>query len=550
MEFAWIVFAFVCGFFVKLAGLPPLIGFLAAGFALNVVGVQPNDTLEALANLGITLMLFTIGLKLDARDLLKREVWAGTLMHMVLWTAVVTGILVVLSVVALPLFAGVDLRTAALLAFALSFSSTVCIIKILEENGEIRSRHGRLAVGILVMQDIVAVLFLVAATGKLPSPWAVGLLGLVFARPLLSKLLHQSGHGELLPLTGFLFALGGYELFSALGVKGDLGALVLGMLLSGDRKASELAKSLMSFKDLFLVGFFLSIGLSALPDWEMVFAAVALCAVLAVKIALFFVISIKLRLRARTSFLSSLVLSNYSEFGLIVVFVCVKAGWLTQDWLVVLALAVSLSFAITALVYRFAHRVYTRYKLPLRGWEHATPLPGDQVYRPSSAEILVIGTGRVGLGAFRALHDSVGDRVWGMDADRERIAAQVAQGMHVFAADAESADVWDSIDVSAMSLVLLAVASIEDCRNIAEQLKAAGYAGPIAAIARYEDEREALLNYGIDEVFNFFTEAGAAFAEDSLRLIDAAKVVRSAPVAGTSLERHDPHPLSETACRA
>lgn len=526
MEFAWIAFAFVCGLGVKLLGLPPLIGFLAAGFALNVVGVEHDDTLEALANLGITLMLFTIGLKLNARDLLKREVWAGTLSHMALWTAGVSGALMLLAGLALPLFAGVDLKTAALLAFALSFSSTVCIIKILEESGETRSRHGKLAIGVLVMQDIVAVLFLVAATGKLPTPWAIGLLALVFAPPLLGRLLARAGHGELLPLTGFLFALGGYELFQLVGVKGDLGALVVGMLLSGHVKATELAKSLMSFKDLFLVGFFLSIGLTALPNWEMFMAALVLCLLLPLKAVMFFALNTRLRLRARTSFLSSGVLGNYSEFGLIVVFLCVQQGLLSNEWLVVLALAVSISFVITGFGYRYAHRLYARYKVPLRRWEHRERLPADEVYRPSSAEILVVGTGRVGLGAFRALHELVGDRVWGMDADRDRIASLREGGLHVFAADAENADVWDAIDVRAISLVLLAVPSVEDCRNIVEQLESAGYKGAIAAIARYEDEREALLEFGIDEVFDFFTEAGTAFAEDSLRLIEPEAVSR------------------------
>ena len=76
MDVLWIVFAFACGLAVKLLGLPPLIGFLVAGFALNYAGVESNETLDALANLGITLMLFTIGLKLQVKDLLKREVWA------------------------------------------------------------------------------------------------------------------------------------------------------------------------------------------------------------------------------------------------------------------------------------------------------------------------------------------------------------------------------------------------------------------------------------------------------------------------------------------
>ena len=115
MDVLWILFAFTCGLGVKLLGLPPLIGFLAAGFLLNYAGVQGNVTLDALANLGITLMLFTIGLKLNVRDLLKREVWAGTLVHMGAWCIAASALLLVLLTVGLSYFAALDARAAALL---------------------------------------------------------------------------------------------------------------------------------------------------------------------------------------------------------------------------------------------------------------------------------------------------------------------------------------------------------------------------------------------------------------------------------------------------
>ena len=537
MNFLWVLFAFVCGLGVRLIGLPPLIGFLIAGFALNAAGSESNDTLTALADLGITLMLFTIGLKLNFKDLLKVEVWATSLSHMALWSASITLLFVALTSMGVPFFSDLDLRAAALLAFAFSFSSTVCVIKILEDSGEINSRHGKLSVGILVMQDIVAVVFLVAATGKLPSLWALLLFALYFARPLLGAVLQRAGHGEMLALSGFLLALGGYQLFDLVGVKGDLGALVAGTLLSAHPKASELAKSLMGFKDLFLIGFFLTIGLTALPDMGMVALAVALCVLLPVKLLAFFLIKVRVRLRGRTSYLSALALGNYSEFGLIVTFLCVKEGWLSNEWLVVMAIAVSISFVATSLSYRSAHTLYARWKEKIRSFESADRLPADQVYRPSTAEILVVGTGRVGLSAFNALHKAVGDRVWGMDANRERIAKQREMGMHVFAADGENADVWDAIDTSSMKLVLLAVRSVEDCRNINQQLRLAGYRGPIAAFARYADEREMLLAAGIDKVFNFYSEAGSAFAEDSLALLDDSRTL--------DVQR-ELHPLSRT----
>ncbi len=91
MDFIWIFFAFICGLIVQTIGLPPLIGFLTAGFALHLFGVEPGEVLEQLSSLGITLMLFTIGLKLHIGDLLKREVWAGTLTHMSFWILIFIG---------------------------------------------------------------------------------------------------------------------------------------------------------------------------------------------------------------------------------------------------------------------------------------------------------------------------------------------------------------------------------------------------------------------------------------------------------------------------
>ena len=501
MDFIWILFAFVCGYTLRLIEMPPLIGYLFAGFFLHFIGVEPVDSLQTLADLGITLMLFTIGLKLNVKDLLKTEVWASTLSHMTLWTLLAGSAFLLLATLSIPYFSDLDLKSAALIGFALSFSSTVCIVKLLEESGEMKTRHGQLAIGVLVMQDIVAVLFLVAATGKIPSIWALGLFGLVFVRPLLNHLLMRAGHGELLPLAGFFLALGGYELFSLVGVKGDLGALVFGMLLSTHPKASELTKSLLSFKDLFLIGFFLSIGFTALPDWSMLGMAAILAVLIPLKYIMFFGIFTRLNLRGRTSYLCALALSNFSEFGLIVAYLCVDSGWLSKEWLVILALAVSLSFILTSVVYRSAHSFYLRHKEKIKSYESNTPLPSDIFVQPKDSEILVIGLGRVGKGAFNALHSIVGDNVWGMDADRSRIQKFQQKGLHVFYGDGEDADLWCNMDVKNIKLVLLALPSIEDSLNIAEQLHSANYPGEIAAIARFPDEHKQLVDgwhsYGI-----------------------------------------------------
>ena len=296
----FLLVAFGFGLFAKYCKLPPLIGFLIAGFFLNALDYSNNETLQAIANTGITIMLFTIGLKLNIKDLLKREILLGSIAHSCVWIALCSAAVFALGLFVATSWFTLTWNTAVLIGFAFSFSSTVCVVKILDEAGEIKTRHGKLAIGILVMQDIFAVLFLVVATGKIPSPWAALLVLLIPARPLLQRLLSGSGHGEMLPLTGFIFALGAYHLFELVGIKGDLGALIAGVLLASQAKSTELSKSLMAFKDLFLIGFFLTIGLTALPSIELVSIALILCLLLPLKFLLFFGLFISLRLRART----------------------------------------------------------------------------------------------------------------------------------------------------------------------------------------------------------------------------------------------------------
>ena len=160
MDFIWILFAFICGLAAKTITLPPSIGFLAAGFLLNMAGYHADESLNLLSDLGITLMLFTIGLKLNVKNLFKAEVWLGCSLQTIFWIVITVSFIKLLTLFSVNYFSDLDFLTAALIAFALSFSSTVCVIKLLEENGEMRTRHGRLAVSILVIQDIIAVAFL------------------------------------------------------------------------------------------------------------------------------------------------------------------------------------------------------------------------------------------------------------------------------------------------------------------------------------------------------------------------------------------------------
>ena len=329
-EAIWISFAFVIGLLVKGIGLPPLVGYLAAGFVLSglsattSITAEPTDVLAHIAHLGVLLLLFTVGLKLKLRSIVSPEVIGGSLLHF--------AITCVVFAPGLYLLFDLDWTTALMLAIALSFSSTVLAAKVLESKRELRAFHGRVAIGILIMQDLIALVVMSLAAGKTPSEWAVIVFGLPLLRPLLYRLLDASGHDELLVLLGLLLALvvGGLG-FEAVGLSSELGALVFGAMLANHPRSQELAKSLWSVKEIFLVGFFLQIGIDGLPDQQaLIFAAVA-ALLLPLKGILFYFLLLAFRLRARSSFLTSLSLTNYSEFGLIVASVALP------EWLVPLA---------------------------------------------------------------------------------------------------------------------------------------------------------------------------------------------------------------------
>ncbi len=171
-ELLWLEPALIAGIAAARFGLPLMVGYLLCGFLLNLSGVYDTDRLTMIGNLDVTLLLFTIGLKLDLRSLLRPIIWVGTTLHTAFVVAVLGTLLYWISLTGIQAFAGIDIGKAMLFGFALSFSSTVFAVKTLENKGEYQSRYGQIAIGVRIMQDIFAVVFLAASAGKLPSVWA------------------------------------------------------------------------------------------------------------------------------------------------------------------------------------------------------------------------------------------------------------------------------------------------------------------------------------------------------------------------------------------
>ncbi|MDC0611620.1 cation:proton antiporter [Vibrio sp.] len=514
--------AFIAGFIALKLQLPPMVGFLLAGFALHTYGVESSETITTLSDLGVTLLLFTIGLKLDIKTLLAKEVWLGSTIHNVLSTLVLTALLFGLQLLGISSLSGLSLESLAIVGFALSFSSTVFAVKSLQEKGEINSTYGNLAIGILVMQDIFAVLFLTASTGKLPEWYAIALFVLPFLRPLFYKLLDSVGHGEMLVLFGIFFALVvGAGLFKLVGLKPDLGAIVMGMLLAGHTKASELSKSLFNLKELFLVCFFLNIGLDAELTLAGIILAFVLLLLLPLKAVLYYWVINRFHFRVRTSFLTTLTLLNFSEFGLIVGGLAYKSGWINTDLLVALAVSVPLSFLVSAPLNKLSNALYQNNRKFLHEVSADRLHSKDQLIRPGKAQVLILGMGRIGAGAYEELERRYGQICLGIEVRDDTVAEHRENGKNVIAGDAMDSDFWSRIiDTGNVKLVLLAMPHHQANEIALQQLKNLGFEGKIAAIADYPDQIDTLLESGAHAAFNVYSEAGSGFARHVCRELE------------------------------
>ena len=307
-------------------------------------------------------------------------------------------------------------------------------------------------------------------------------------------------------LFGILLAVVvGGQGFELVGLSGELGALVFGALLASHPRAGELAKSLWSIKEFFLVGFFLQIGLGGLPDANAVLFAGLMTLLLPLKGVLFFLLLIYFKLRARSAYLAGLTLTNYSEFGLIVVSVVMP------QFLIPLALTVALSFVLSAPLNRIAHPLYDKLASRLLPLERDIHHPDEAPVSLGDAEVLIMGMGRTGTAAYEYLQHKT--HLAALDSDPAKVLSHQQQGLNVFFADAEDQILWQGLDLSKIKAVLLCMSDLEAKLIAARKLRDAGFCGLIVSHSMHNDEAKAIIAAGADHTYLTMSEAGLGLAE-------------------------------------
>ena len=509
-----ILLALIAGILVSRFAYPPLLGYLIAGFLAGGLGIGDKATLEAISGVGITLLLFTIGLKLNLKQLAKPQVWgvgiSQILIAIPLFVFIIWGYMYIA-----PGFEKLNWSMLCTISFALTFSSTVFAVKTFDERGESGSFHAQVTIGILVLQDLFAVLFLAYKTEMIPHWWGLGLLLLPFLRPLFLKVIDMCGHSELLSLCGIALAFGASELFYLCNIKGDLGALAIGAIIGNSSKGNELYKNLIGFKDLFLIAFFVSVGYAGLPSLQMAGLAVVLVLLVPLRTALYFLLFTRFNMRARTSTLASFGLSNYSEFGLIVTHLAVTSGLLGSEWLTTIAMALTLSFFLATPFNTNIHDLYAYCWRFLMKFQKQTERPKIDL---KGADILILGMGRLGVGAYDYFDNHCGNTVLGVEALGAKAKKLKEENLNIISGDVCDYEFWEQINQDELNLIMVCLSNHKENMDVINMMIRHGYKGKIAAVAKFADEQKELQELGCVS-FDFYAEAGYGFGEHVIEKI-------------------------------
>jgi Kef-type K+ transport system membrane component KefB len=518
---------------------PLIVAFIAVGVLVgpSVLGwVSANDQIDLLAKFGITLLLFVVGLKLDLHIIRTMgPVSLATGLGQVFFTSIV-GYLIALAL-------GMASVAALYVAVALTFSSTIIIVKLLSDKREVDTLHGRIALGFLIVQDLVVVLAMIGlnalggsgGSSLADAALAVLLKGSAFVvviglvtRYVLPGLLHMLARSqELLVLFGIAWAVALATVGSELGFSKEVGAFVAGVSLASTPYRDALGARLVSLRDFLLLFFFIDLGarldlglLGAQLFESLIFSVFVLIG----NPLIVMIIMGTLGYHRRTGFLAGLTVAQISEFSLILGALGLSLGHIDAETMGLITLVGLITISASTYMIIFSHELYERLAPWLQIFERRHPhREGGQgaVPKEGVTEIIVFGAGRYGSGIVQALRER-GCRVVTVDYNPELVRAARNTGHKVLYGDAEDPEFIASLPLSRARWVVSTMRDERVGRTLIHSLRNSGYAGRIAVTAHGSAEAARLEQSGSDLVLLPFVEAARGAAD---RLLEQQGVV-------------------------
>ncbi|MDO9617679.1 MAG: cation:proton antiporter [Pseudomonas sp.] len=528
--------ALVGGIAVKLRQ-PLIIAYILVGILAGpaVLGLSSeNEPLQLLAEIGITVLLFVVGLKLDMR-------LVRTLGPVALATGLGQLTFTIVFGYGLCTLLGLEWLTALYVAVALTFSSTIIIVKLLSDKGEIDSLHGRIAMGFLIVQDIAVVLAMLGLNLYQPNSaeqpgmhplllaaTLLGSLGVLFLlmRYALPRLLNMMADSpELLMLMaiawGTLLAAGA----DSLGLSKEIGAFLAGFSLASTSLREAVASRLTSLRDFLLLFFFLHLGLQL--DFAHIHGQIGSALILSAFVLIgnpLIVMAIMgwMGYRKRTGFMAGLTVAQISEFSIIFVAMGIGLGHVGQDALGLTTLVGLITITLSTYMILYAQPLFARLSPWLGPFERHIPHrenADDNAPAGEQPHIIVYGMGRYGR-KLAAQLELGGRRVLGVDFDPQALAQAREEGLNACYGDAEDADFLSHMPLSHAQALISTIPQREVNAILFRALRSAAFKGQITLSAFRAGDAEALHHAGAASVLRPYSDAAETAAR---RLLEEIK---------------------------
>jgi len=538
-EFATLLLicALIGALFVRLRQ-PVLIAYIVVGVVVGpaVLGlVTAHDQIDLLAQVGVAVLLFAVGLKLDLNHIRHiGPVALATGLGQLSFTIVI-GFGIVMAL-------GRDWIEALYVAVALTFSSTIIIVKLLSDKRELDSLHGRIAVGFLIVQDlavVVAMMTMSALRGTggadgseatlldvaLSLSWRLALAAVamfVLMRWVLPVVVASMARSQELLL---VFAIAWGVALAALGewagFSKEAGAFLAGFSLASTPYREAMNARLTGIRDFLLLFFFIDLG--AKLDFSTLGAEVGP----AVLLSLFVLIGNPLIVmgimgymgyRKRTGFMAGLTVAQISEFSIVFMAMGITLGHVGPQALGLTTLVGVITITLSTYMILYSQPLYERLAPWLGRFERRRPFrelaaeqaPADQ----APAEVIVFGLGRYGSRLLQQLR-SAGVEAIGVDFDPEAVRALQAQRLPVLFGDGEDPDFLETLPLARLRWVVTTFPQWESNRALLHALKVARFEGEVVAAVRDAAHGRALREAGVQQILNPFDDA-ADFAAEHL----------------------------------
>ena len=511
---------------------PLIVAFIAVGILVgpSVLGwVSANDQVDLLAKLGIALLLFVVGLKLDLRIIRTMGLVAlAAGLGQVFFTSII-GYFIAIAL-------GMSPIAALYVAVALTFSSTIIIVKLLSDKREVDALHGRIAIGFLIIQDIVVVLVMIGLTavGEATDAAALGreaievlikgglfivIIGLLM-RYLLTPLLHQLARSsELLVLFAIAWAVALGAAGAHLGFSKEVGAFLAGVSLASTSYRDVIGARLVSLRDFLLLFFFIDLGAGI--ELSMLGTQVAPAILLSLFVLIgnpLIVMTIlgALGYRKRTGFLAGLTVAQISEFSLILGALGLSLGHISADTMGLITLVGLITISASTYMILYSHRLY-EWISPWLGVferkrayrEEGRDLTDDE----KKVDVILFGLGRFGSGIAQELQQR-GYRVLGVDFDPDLIHRQEGGDYTVHYGDAEDPEFLTTLPLEQVRWVLSSLRETPVNLALLHSLREQGFSGGVAMTAHTSRDADLLKNAGADRVLIPYANAAAEVADN------------------------------------